>query len=277
MFGYLVINADRLTIEEKQHYRSFYCGLCKSLQERHGALSRITLTYDMTFLVLFLSALYNHEKKIRTERCIIHPFKANQYWLNEITNYAADMSIVLTYYNFLDDWVDEKKVLPLWKAKLFERKYKQVVNQYPDKCAIINNYLEELAQIEKSGELNPDLPANCFGNLMSEIFIFKEDKYAKDLRAFGKALGKFIYIMDACLDLEKDLKKERYNPLVTLSSKDFKTILTLLMADCTEKYKQLPINQDKKLIENILYSGVWTRYEAKNKKRRDINNDTRSL
>ncbi|HWQ74289.1 MAG TPA: DUF5685 family protein [Syntrophomonas sp.] len=278
MFGYVVANIDKLTVEEKQRYRSCYCGLCKALGNRHGASSRITLTYDLTFLVVFLSALYETDNPLETERCMIHPWKPHPYWRNEITDYAADMNVVLAYYNFLDDWTDDSKVLALGAAKLFEREYKRIADQYPHQGAAISECMIELAEIEKSGELNPDIPANCFGKLMGAIFVWREDEYAESLRAFGSSLGKFIYIMDACLDLKADIKKERYNPLVASSSENFSTILNLLMADCTEKYKQLPINQDKNLIENILYSGVWTRYEAANNKTKERHkDDIRSL
>ncbi|WP_010252148.1 DUF5685 family protein [Acetivibrio cellulolyticus] len=271
MFGYVVANVDKLTAEEKQHYRSCYCGLCKALGSRHGALSRITLTYDMTFLVLFLSALYKTVNKIETERCIIHPLKPHQYWQNDITNYAADMNVVLAYYNLLDDWIDDKNILSLCEAKLFEQQYRQIIKRYPNQCTVISECLNELSKVEKSGELNADIPANFFGKLMGEIFVLREDEYTENLRAFGRALGKFIYIMDACLDLKDDIKHERYNPLIMSSSEDFSSILTLLMADCTEKYKQLPIKQDTNLIENILYSGVWTKYEAEKQKQRRQN------
>ncbi|HHV28206.1 DUF5685 family protein [Acetivibrio mesophilus] len=271
MFGYIVANVDKLTDEEKQHYRSCYCGLCKALGSRHGTISRITLTYDMTFLVLFLSALYKTDNKIETERCIIHPLKPHQYWQNAITDYAADMNVVLAYYNFLDDWTDDKNILSLGEAKLFERQYKRIFKQYPNKCTVVSDCLKELSIIEKSGELNADIPANTFGKLMGEIFVLYEDEYTESLRAFGRSLGKFIYIMDACLDLKDDIKHERYNPLIMASSEDFSMILNLLMADCIDKYKRLPINQDKHLIENILYSGVWTRYEAEKQKQRREN------
>lgn len=268
MFGYVVTNFDKLNDEEKQQYKSCYCGLCTTLGTRHGTISRLTLTYDMTFLVLFLSSLYNKENPIKNERCITHPIKSHTYWQNEITDYAADMNILLAYYNFIDDWTDDKKVFSLLEAKLFEKKYKLIEEKYPQKADKIAQCLKELSLIEKSGELNPDIPANCFGNLMSELFVINEDEYSERLRAFGKSLGKFIYIMDACLDLKDDIKKERYNPLVSTSSEYFQSILTLLMADCTEMYKQLPIEKDKNLIENILYSGVWTKYVANNKKQR---------
>lgn len=269
MFGYVVANIDKLTLEEKKQYQSCYCGLCKALGTRHGTISRITLTYDMTFLVLFLSALYETENKIKTQHCIMHPIKKHEYWQNEITDYAADMNVALAYYNFLDDWQDERKVLSFCEAKLFEKENNRIAAQYPNQCNAIKTCLTELSKIEKSGELSPDIPANCFGKLMGEIFVMQEDEYAENLRGFGMALGKFIYIMDACLDLKADIKKEQYNPLITLPSENFSDILNLLMADCAEKYKKLPISQYKNLIENILYSGVWTKYEAKKKKTKE--------
>jgi len=269
MFGYVAANIDKLTVEEKQQYKSCYCGLCRALGKRHGTISRITLTYDMSFLILFLSALYKTDSTIEAERCFIHPLKPHKYWQNEITDYAADMNILLTYYNFLDDWKDDKNVLPLCEAKLFEKKYKKIAALYPNKSTAISKCLNALSNSEKSGETNPDIPANYFGKLMGEIFALREDEYDEKLRAFGKSLGRFIYIMDACLDLKADIKKERYNPMIASSSESFSTVLNLLMADCTEKYKQLPISQDKNLIENILYSGVWTRYAAENREKKE--------
>ncbi len=283
MFGYVVANFDKLNDDEKQQYRACYCGLCRALGKRHGTISRISLTYDMTFLVLVLSSVYNVDNKIETEKCMIHPLKKHQYWQNKITNYAADMNVLLAYHNFIDDWKDDRKLLSLCEAKLFEKGYNKVAVKYPRQSSTISECLRGLSNIEKKGEINADIPANCFGYLMGEIFVIEEDDYAERLRAFGKCLGKFIYIMDACLDLKADIKKERYNPFVSMSNvglstcsgnlspEDFSDILNLLMADCTEKYKLLPINNNKNLIENILYSGVWTKYEAEKNKTKEAN------
>ena len=266
MFGYVVVNTEKLTPQEKKQYRAFYCGLCKTIGKRHGRISRFTLTYDMTFLVLFLSAIYKTDNIIQTGRCIIHPLKPHEYCQNEITEYAADMNVILAYYKFLDDWTDDKNVLSLSAAKLFKRQSKRIEGQYPRQCSAISKCLCELCEIEKSGETNPDVPANCFGKLMGEIFVLREDEYALGLRIFGTSLGKFIYIMDACMDLKSDIINECYNPMIMSSSENFHDILNLLMAECLENYKKLPIIKDKGLIENILYSGVWTKYEAQKKK-----------
>lgn len=273
MFGYVVANINTLADEDAQYYRACYCGLCKALGEHHGLLSRITITYDMTFLVVFLSALYNIDGTTSTHRCIVHPIKPRKYCNSEITNYAADMNLALAYYNFLDNWSDDKSIPSLIEAKFFEKQYNRIFQRYPDKCQAISKGISQLSNIEKSDELNADIPANCFGNLLGEIFVLYEDEYTDALRAFGKSLGKFIYIMDACIDLKKDLKHQQYNPLITSSSKHFGDILNLLMGDCIEKYKKLPITRHNDLIDNILYSGVWTKYEAKKQKeKKEVHN-----
>lgn len=266
MFGYVIANLEKLTKEEELRYRSCYCGLCEALGGRHGTVSRITLTYDMAFLVLLLSALYEKEDKIETGRCIVHPVRQHKYCRNEFTDYAADMNVVLAYYKFLDDWNDSRNIMAMGEAKLFEKKYRRIERQYPEKCKRIKECLNELSEMEKEGVINPDLPAGCFGRLLGEIFVREEDEYGAGLRAFGNSLGRVIYIMDACLDLKDDIKKERYNPMTAIPSGEFDSILNLLMSDCVEKYMQLPVKRDEKLIENILYSGIWTVYEAKNKK-----------
>jgi len=278
MFGYVIANYRKLTDEEKKRYRSYYCGLCRALGKRHGQISRVTLTYDMTFLVLLLSSLYEPDTTAGRERCAIHPLAPHDFRQNEITDYAADMNVALAYYNFLDDWTDDRNVISLGEAKLFEKENERIASQYPRQCSVIRESLAELSAIEKSGEMNPDIPANCFGRLMGEIFAWREDGNSDNLRAFGAALGKFIYIMDACLDLKSDIRKERYNPMTASSSRDFGSILNILMAECADRYRRLPVGNGRSLIENILYSGVWTKFETVSmKKRSDRKNDIRSI
>ena len=96
----------------------------------------------------------------------------------------------------------------------------------------------------------------------------------------GCALGRFIYIMDACLDLESDQKHGRYNPMAQKDKAEFESILTMLIGDCALEFEKLPLVQDLEILRNILYSGVWTRYRMvqKNKEKEgNISHDQRSL
>lgn len=260
MFGYIIANKDSLSEEDEHKYRSYYCGLCHALLTRYGTVSRLTLNYDMTFLALFLSSTYAEEETVRQGRCFVHPVKHHDYTISEIIDYASDMNIILSYHNLMDNWFDDKSVISLSEAKILESGCKKAAERYPKQYSILKSSLETLAKIEKDGVLEPDIPASCFGDIMSGVFVMREDDLSEKLRVFGFRLGKFIYIMDACVDLRRDLKRKQYNPLVMMSSGDFDDILNLLMADCVSAYRALEVINNNEIIENILFSGIWTKY-----------------
>ena len=89
MFGYVLALEDQLTPEAWQRYRGAYCGLCRTLGMQFGQRTRLTLTYDMTLLVVLLSSLYEPEEKAGLERCVPHPFKPHGYVLNELAEYVV--------------------------------------------------------------------------------------------------------------------------------------------------------------------------------------------
>ncbi|MEF9971243.1 MAG: DUF5685 family protein, partial [Oscillospiraceae bacterium] len=266
MFGYIVANPDIMSEDEKARYKACYCGLCKALKTRHGQIGRFTLTYDMTFLIILLSSLYEPElSQEGEERCIVHPSKRHAFCISEITNYAADMNVALAYLNLLDNWHDDHNIFSLIQASLMKKKFARIGEQYPRQCSTMKNCLERLSEFEKSGEQNPDTGAKIFGELMGEIFVFSEDRWAGSLRRTGAALGEFIYIMDAVIDLDKDIRKHSFNPLVASKNAGrgdeyFRDILTMLIGDCTMEFEKLPLVEDLAILRNILYSGVWTRY-----------------
>jgi hypothetical protein len=262
MFGYVIANMDKLSPDDKTRYKAYYCGLCRALGTRHGRVSRAALNYDMAFLVLLLTAVYGGPAKEGIRRCGVHPVSPHAFCQNAYTDYAADMTVALAYHKARDDWQDDRRPAALLTVRAFAREYKKVAALYPRQCAAMENALFALSAMERKGETNPDVPGNCFGALMGEIFAVDEDEQALALRAFGRALGKLIYIMDACVDRKSDLRKERYNPMSAYPSGETRAILEHLAALCTARYEALNIQPDN-LMENILYSGIWTRYEIK--------------
>ena len=107
MFGYVVINKPELKFKEFDIYRGYYCGLCRSLKKRYGIAGQMTLTYDMTFLAMLLTGLYEAEISEEKHRCIAHPMSRHLMLQSKYTDYVADMNIILAYYKALDDWKDE--------------------------------------------------------------------------------------------------------------------------------------------------------------------------
>ena len=111
MFGYVVANLDKLSTEQREQYQAVYCGLCRELGHRHGQVTRATLTYDMSFLILLLSSLADEEPVYEQYRCPVHPLKKRSSFTSKYTGYDADMNILLAHAQRLDDWEDDKNVL----------------------------------------------------------------------------------------------------------------------------------------------------------------------
>ena len=274
MFGYLAADTATLTEAQLQRYQACYCGLCRSLKKRHGQLSRLTLNYDMTFLVLLLSSLYEPEERLGEGTCIRHP-KAPQSWIgSSICDYAADVNLVLAYLKCLDDWEDEGSLPALAQARILRPGYQIAQERYPRQCAAMEQALDALHAIEKENREAPDEAAACFGQLMAELFVYREDRWAEPLRGMGHALGRVIYLMDACLDLDSDTFHNRYNPFrryygLQNNEQRFRDILKMQLGECVFYFDKLPLVQDAGLMKNILCAGIWARFDQKFSKRKE--------
>lgn len=260
MFGYVNVNKSTLSQENTDKYKSFYCGLCHVLGDKYGLFSRITLTYDMTFMALFFASFYDEKITYSEKRCFVHPFKKHMAASCDALEYAAAMNVALAYHNCLDDWHDDKNVLKGIEAFLIKRHYKKIKKLYPQQCASIEKCIKDLSETEKKGILDPDLAANSFAELMGELFVYKNDENKELICSFAHDLGKFIYIMDAACDIKTDLRKEKYNPLVMVDKKSICDILNMLSNSYIKKFEELECVKDDELLQNILYSGIWIRF-----------------
>ena len=87
---------------------------------------------------------------------------------------------------------------------------------WPRQLRAIEDGLKRLSDLEKAKDFSSDACAGAFGDILAELFVYKEDTWANALRETGGALGKFIYMMDAYEDLDKDAKKGAFNPLLPI-------------------------------------------------------------
>jgi hypothetical protein len=184
---------------------------------------------------------------------------------NRYTDYAADMTVALAYYKCLDDWQDEHKHLQHQYAKKISESYQKVKKRWPRQCEALEIGIAEMNEIEKSPDSLPDDAINRFGMIMAELFVMEEDFWSNSLRNFGDGLGRFIYLMDATMDYEKDQKTGNYNPLNSMGKKpdEMEELLSMMIGDATREFEKLPVVQDDHLLRNILYGGVWQQYYAR--------------
>lgn len=271
MFGYVTIDPGSLSKDAQSRYSAYYCGLCRTLKTRYGNLGRLTLSNDMTFLSILLCSLYEPDELMAKGFCPLHPTKKRSMLITPVSDYVADMNILLSYYKGLDDWKDDRSAAGLLEMKLFSGAYEKIKQQYPEKCAAIQASLEKIGELEKQNCQAVDLLANQTAMMLGEIYAFKNDYWQDTLRTMGEALGRFIYLMDAYEDLPRDEKKNRYNPLRELKAQEqyellCKDSLSLLISECTEAFELLPLQRDVDILRNILYAGVWTRYQRQQHK-----------
>ncbi len=267
MFGFVTANISELTKEQRQRYAGVYCGICRRIRAQGSQLARLGLSYDMAFLSLLLMSLYEPEEQHHRSRCAIHPVKPRPWVDNAYIRYGADLNVALTYYKCLDDWQDDKRPTARLLAGKLEPLLPQIRRQYPRQCAAIETCIQRLSQLEQEGTTDADACANCFGELMGELLVYREDLWADLLRKTGFYLGRFIYLADAMVDYSRDIKKGRYNPLTGQASDAWEQYLILAMGSCTDYFERLPLVQDKDILDNILYSGVWCNVKTKKETR----------
>lgn len=265
MFGYVICNKADLTKEGNDRYQSAYCGLCRELKRKYGQKARLCLSYDMTFLALFLSSLYEPEEECSKIRCVVHPTEKRLVLRSEFVEYAADMGLLVTYFKCLDDWNDEKKKRSSHYAKMLEKYLPDIASKYPRQYQHMRTKFEELSGLEKKTCDVSDAIVNCSGELISELFVYKEDHWSEYLRKFGYELGRFIYLMDAVMDYDKDKKSGNFNPFIKMQMDlgNAEHVMKIMMGNAMEQFEMLPIVRDENIFKNILYGGVWTQYLAK--------------
>ena len=267
MFGYVMASVSELSETAQKRYTAVYCGICRQIRARSGQMARLGLSYDMAFLALLLMSLYEPEELSGKRACGLHPIKPRPWVDNEYIRYAADMNVYLAYYNALDDYEDEHRLLSKAAAEVLKGNCDAIRQAYPRQCAAIEECISTLSGLEKNNCANPDETAACFGQLMGELLVYREDLWAANLRQTGMALGRYIYLADAAIDYRRDKKKNRYNPFLAMETGEdwqrWEQYLVMAMGRCTDYYERLPLVQDKDILDNILYSGVWVEYRRR--------------
>ena len=269
MFGTLTADRGRMDRAQLLRYTGCYCGLCRTLEKRHGLPGRMTLNYDMTFLILVLGSLYEPEEEQGMGRCPVHPLKKRPYWRSVYTDYGADLNLLLAWWKGLDDWEDEKSLRGWLLHRILSRRCRHLEKAYPRQSAAIRENLTALHRYEAGEEVSADRAADCFGRLMGELFVIREeDHWADTLRRLGHGLGQFIYLSDACVDFDEDARKNRPNPLRALERdpgdrEGDRALLEMMLSEAARALEHLPMLRDMDLIRNILYSGVWQSYNRR--------------
>ena len=268
MFGYLRPLKPELKISEFQTYNAVYCGFCRALGSS-GKLLRLTLSYDFTFFCLLSLALKEDFCGFESCRCPVKLFtKKACVKQNEGFEYASDLAILMLYGKLKDNISDKDNALISRLSLLYlSPRYKKAAKRRPYENNALLNYLKEQEECEKQ-KSGIDACAHPTANLLSLFFekLAQEEMQKENLKRLGYVLGRWIYILDAADDIEKDLKRGSFNPLTyenNLSAEEIKNIkgeaelsLNIAISDACDTLLKLKLHHFGSIIENIIFLGL---------------------
>jgi hypothetical protein len=281
MIGYIKTYPPELKMKEYVKYNAYYCGICHSIKDRWGQIPRLTLNYDCVFLAVFIDSLLKIPMEYEDFRCIVHPIVKKKKVIRSSTiDYISDMNLYLSYMKMVDNVKDENNLFHSISEKTMRRYGKKLKEKYKEITDKIDNHLKDMQKLEDNNCDNIDEVAECYAEIINDICLYKLNEIEEESRVIvGKIaynVGKWVYSADAFDDIEKDIKKNMFNPYLTRfqyeKGKDilkFKNdikerssfILCAPLKAATDLYEDLDDDYKDSIVRNILYEGLYDRTE----------------
>ena len=265
MFGYIRADKAELKMREYEVYRGVYCSLCRRLGKSYGVLSRLTLSYDFTFLALLDMSLKDGCAEFKPGRCPFNPAKKCNYLKDgDSLSLSSAAAMIMLYYKIVDDIKDEKGVKKLSAVllkPLFLRAHKKAAKAFPEIENYVSEYIKSQNALEADDCKSIDMAAEPTAKVMANTFaLLGESENAKRaLSRLGYCLGRYIYLLDAACDYEGDIKSGSYNVLKYAEGDRKEYVVSQLYISINEAAKAfevLDVKKFKPIISNIIYMGL---------------------
>jgi hypothetical protein len=268
VFGYLQIQKSELLVREAEAYKAVYCGLCRQMGKDYSGLTRFTLSYDCTFYAMFLMSLNRSCKGFKDGRCTCNPLKKCKFATDEGDAYgkAAAFSMISVYYKIIDDIQDSgffKKLLCRIIKPFFSHQRKKAADKYPDMDKAVSDMMKMQYDAEHSEKPSVDMSAHPTALMLAAVLSAEahDEIQKRVLYEFGYHIGRWIYLVDAADDIEKDIKSNGFNPFVNkktgeVKSSDFiKAVLNQSLARAYDAYNLLNFTDFKGILDNMMLLG----------------------
>lgn len=284
MFGYLQIDKRELKVREYEAYKSVYCGLCKQMGRDYSFLTRLFLSYDCTFYAMLLMSLSRSCKGFKDGRCRFNPLKKCSFALCESDCYskAAAFSIISVYYKLQDDIYDSgffKRTAARFLKLFFGHWRKRAAKRYPELDSIVENMLRSQLEAEHKDSPSIDEAAHPTAEMLAEVMSLEssDDMHRRVFYEFGYNLGRWIYLIDAVDDLEKDRKKNNFNPFINIESdKIYEYISSALnqsLARAYDAYNLIEITDFKGILDNMMLLGFPLKQNSVISSKQEVKNE----
>jgi hypothetical protein len=277
LFGTVKPHSCGLATAERASYQTFYCGLCQSLGEHYGQLSRGLHSYDSVFLALLADALVDVAAEPSSCRCPLAPVihRPTVSPGSPAMRFAAGVQMLLADQFLADRAADGRRGYRLARGLLAEN-----VSAARALLSDLDIHLEELRgfedqqlAIELPGVTGPAEAAEPTARALSLVFgqivhlpgaSFRARSGAtrRALASLGQAVGRVIYLTDALDDLRKDFWSGSFNPCLALCGdailpseervSEATGLLHRSFLEIQEALGALPLLRHRELLENIL-------------------------
>ena len=262
MFGYIRPLECELRVREQAQYRGTYCGLCKSIGKRYGQIERLTLSYDCSFLALVLAAVTGGAA-FKPGNCGPRVYRGKRpiAQSSPVLDYAADVNVLLAWYQAADDSVDEKSLKSVSARLALARAYRKAAKAHPALNQEIQTSMKALGNIEAAKIASTDEPSDAFGKLLSAVILHApmlppSKRQAAEWMFYN--LGKWIYLIDAWDDRDKDQKSGNYNPflLAQMPVQQAEFLLNITRSEAEKGYDLIALSAPSGLLDNIMHLGL---------------------
>ncbi len=269
MFGYVKTDIPNMYVKDTVLYKAIYCGLCKSIGSCSGLRCRFTLSYDLAFLSVLLHNVCNLDVEMSKQHCIVHPFKKRPMTdVTPLSKRIGAFNVILAHYKLCDDVIDNGK--GRIKRSFIKSGYKKVKKLEPKLDKIVAGNYEELRRYEQNNCDSIDMICDPFGNIIKDAVIeLTGEHFTEELGQLSYHIGKWIYLIDAIDDFEKDVKKKNYNvfnkmcpdiklkkDLLQEKGQEIVSVLSDTLGIIEELSKALKYNFNHDLTDNIMRLGL---------------------
>lgn len=255
MLGYLHPKLKCSNPKLKEQYKALYCGLCHSLKKNYGYRGIACLNYEVTFLLLLIISASEKESVIFHGSCCLTPFVRVPFidYLSREVKTSADISILVSGFEIKDN-INDGGVF-VWKIfdRLLNKLNETATNEISEFEASIKNKLNTFYYLEKKGSDDIDEILCSCGDIVEKfvepLLPAVDGPVAEIISMIANYIGQWIYLVDACDDLQKDISTDSFNPLRHLS--DYRIVrdkMAGLVLHIRELISRLPLNEYGELL-----------------------------
>ena len=269
MFGYVKAYRPELKGKDFDVYQGVYCSLCRRLGRDYGLLARLTLHYDFALLALTRLSAAEACCGFEPGRCSFNPAKKclNCVGGGDQLAFAAAAAMIMCYYKVLDNIADTRsrlKRLAFYAIRpYFAAKRKKARKRFPQIDEAIAEAVRRQTETEQSRTQSVDAAAHPTAQAMSRLLTMDlAAEKPETLARFGYLIGRWVYLIDALDDCEKDRASGSYNVFDLKFEKEEELkayaagTLRLTAAELGRCFEALAPKRFGAVLENIIQFGM---------------------